>query len=515
MKNSKNSLAKKLLTHQNRFLIGLVIALSFSLYAFEYTSVRYEVNEQIETPNFIDDGLILPPITYRTEKLEQPKPKIKPSPIYVIVPNTEPTPPEKELTVIEDPSIDIPPFDPSLYGQTTEVIVEEEAPYYSAEFFAHYDNCAGLSSDEMYQCALKDIINRIQSNFEIPRRLKEESGEFITYVSFMVRKTGEISDIKIERSNHPLMGKAAVDAVRKLPDMKPAMQKGKAVNLILRVPIKLEIQGYKNGRGFKKSCPIFGQKNNMLVQLPPFAQKSYQVDLSKGIDLSIPLRSGVENVNAWYVNPVSIEPVQTDQFTGSVKLGGSVNFRNIAFNPHGNGTHTECVGHISVEEYSINQCLTKFFFFAELISIQPKELPNGDSLIDLDQIKNFNWEDAIEALIIRTLPNELTKKNRQYSNSNPPYLSSEAMQFVADRGIKHFLIDLPSVDRELDNGKLAAHHIFWDYPAAPKLDCTISELLYIPDELVDGTYFLNLQIASFENDASPSKPVVFPLIPFN
>ena len=78
------------------------------------------------------------------------------------------------------------------------------------------------------------------------------------------------------------------------------------------------------------------------------------------MDISIPLRAGAENVNAWYVDPVSIEPVRTEHFTGSVAEGGSVNFRNIRFNPHGNGTHTECVGHISTEVESINKHLKEF-----------------------------------------------------------------------------------------------------------------------------------------------------------
>src|ERR1700741_4763931 len=90
--------------------------------------------------------------------------------------------------------------------------------------------------------------------------------------------------------------------------------------------------------------------------------KTYKTDLDQPFDVSIPLRAGDENVNAWYVGPVKIEPVKMGDWIGDVKQGGSVNFRNIFFNPHGNGTHTECVGHISKEDYSINQCLKKFFF---------------------------------------------------------------------------------------------------------------------------------------------------------
>ena len=69
--------------------------------------------------------------------------------------------------------------------------------------------------------------------------------------------------------------------------------------------------------------------------------RQFKVDLSQPLDISIPLRTGKENVSAWYVDPIKIEPVRTEQFTGSVEEGGSVNFRDISFNPHGNGTHTE------------------------------------------------------------------------------------------------------------------------------------------------------------------------------
>jgi hypothetical protein len=65
------------------------------------------------------------------------------------------------------------------------------------------------------------------------------------------------------------------------------------------------------------------------------------------------------------------------------------------------------------------------------------------------------------------------------------------------------------VDREEDEGNLEAHHAFWNYPNAPRLDATITEFIYVKDEIRDGLYFLNLQIASFESDASPSKPVLY------
>ncbi|MFY9309544.1 MAG: cyclase family protein [Bacteroidia bacterium] len=237
--------------------------------------------------------------------------------------------------------------------------------------------------------------------------------------------------------------------------------------------------------------------------------KSYNVDLAKPIDISIPLRAGEENVNAWYTPAVKIEPVRMGDWVVDVKQGGSVNFRNIFFNPHGNGTHTECVGHISKEDYSINQCLKTFFFVAELITILPDETPDGDKIITKKHIENCLGDKRPEAIIIRTLDNSLSKINKHYSNTNPPYLLYEAAEYIDAMGIDHILIDLPSVDKEVDGGKLAAHHAFWQYPENTKLHRTITEMIYVPNNVFDGTYLLNLQIASFENDASPSKPVLY------
>jgi len=240
--------------------------------------------------------------------------------------------------------------------------------------------------------------------------------------------------------------------------------------------------------------------------------KSYKADLSKPIDISIPLRQGNKNVNAWNAEPVKIEPVRAGDWVGEVRSGASVNFRNISFNPHGNGTHTECVGHISKEDHNINQCLKNFFFIAEVISILPDELPNGDYIVTETHIKNCLEEKRPEALIIRTISNPATKMDMHYTGTNPPYITEEAMRYIVSAGIDHLLIDLPSVDKENDGGKVASHHIFWNYPEKPQVNRTITELIYVPNDVLDGTYLLNLQIASFENDATPSKPVLYKLV---
>ncbi len=245
----------------------------------------------------------------------------------------------------------------------------------------------------------------------------------------------------------------------------------------------------------------------------------FKVDLSKPVDISIPISTDPQNASAWYVEPARIEPVRTENFTGSVAEGGSVNFRNIFFNPHGNGCHTECVGHISTTVYSINQHLKQFFFEAQLASFTPEILQadrgfqkTGDGVITLEQVKVALGASHSEAVVIRTLPNAKSKTKRQYSQTNPPYLDHRAAQWLRERGVKHLLIDLPSVDRENDDGRLLAHHQFWNYPKAPRFDATITEFIFVPDAIADGAYLLNLQIASFENDAVPSKPILYQIL---
>ena len=242
---------------------------------------------------------------------------------------------------------------------------------------------------------------------------------------------------------------------------------------------------------------------------------TFKVDFSKPLDISITLSNTDENPIAWYIEKPVIEPVVFGDWIGKVSEGkSSTNFNNIFFNPHGHGTHTECLGHITKEFYSINQSLKTFFFMTELVSVEP-EMHGEDFVITKVQIEEALNGKRPEAIVIRTLPNENEKVSRKYSNSNPPYLDEKASEFIRESGIKHLLIDLPSVDKEHDEGKLLAHKAFWNVKdvnvlnADARLDCTITEMIFVKNEISDGSYLLNLQIASFENDASPSKPILY------
>ncbi len=238
------------------------------------------------------------------------------------------------------------------------------------------------------------------------------------------------------------------------------------------------------------------------------------IDTSKGFDISIPLEGNDQNPRAWYVEPPIIEPVRNENFIGSVQEGGAVNFRNIFFNPHGHGTHTECLGHITEEVHSINQNLKESFFTAKLITLEPTSVINGetieeDFILIPSQFETILKNVETQALIIRTSPNDESKKHLNYSASNPAYLDVKVNRILNKAKIEHLLIDLPSVDRESDGGKLEFHHAFWGVPNDPQFHKTITELIFVPNHIPDGDYILNLQTAPFENDATPSRPVLF------
>jgi kynurenine formamidase len=268
--------------------------------------------------------------------------------------------------------------------------------------------------------------------------------------------------------------------------------------------------------------------------------REFAIDAGEPLDIAIPLDFNGAQPNAYGVEKASSKPCEAGDLVGDTRRGGSCNFEQVTFIPHCNGTHTECVGHITHERISIHDALKDAFIPAALVSIAPEkagetsetyavESNKDEQLITRKSIENAlrnleNPKSKIQnlkssALIIRTLPNDEGKKTRIYLESVPPFFSTEAMEFIVSKGVKHLLVDLPSIDRIFDEGKLSNHRIFWNVAQGAfetneksLIHNTITELIFVPGEIVDGAYLLNLQIAAFVADASPSRPVLFKIV---
>lgn len=235
---------------------------------------------------------------------------------------------------------------------------------------------------------------------------------------------------------------------------------------------------------------------------------SYRADLSRPFDISVAVSP--DGTTAWGLNRARIRPHVEEGFVGSIAAGASVNFNDIWFNPHGHGTHTECLGHIDPAAASVLRNPPPAWMRARLVSLQPRITEQGAELTAAD-LREALGETPPKAVILRSLPNAEDKSTQQWSGTRPPYLEPAAAAWLREAGVDHLLIDLPSVDPERDGGALSAHKAFWGIPEAPRRDATITELIYVPDTVRDGDYLLNLQVAPIENDASPSRPVLFEL----
>lgn len=256
----------------------------------------------------------------------------------------------------------------------------------------------------------------------------------------------------------------------------------------------------------------------------------YRIDYENPLEIAIPLDFNGAQANAYDVEPARSTPCQAGSLIGDTRRGGSCNFEQIRLIPHCNGTHTESIGHITHERISIHDCLKDAFIPATLISIEPENallseetysisLSESDRFITKKLLENAlgrvdkNW---LEALIIRTLPNDKGKLARIYEKEIPPFFSAEAMQLIVESGVKHLLVDLPSIDRIFDEGKLSNHRVFWnveqgEFETSPAsfVNNTITELIFVPETVADGSYLLNLQAPAFLSDAAPSRPILF------
>lgn len=82
----------------------------------------------------------------------------------------------------------------------------------------------------------------ISQRVKYPEQAKKEGITGLVMVSFVVNKTGKVTDVAIERSAYPLLDAEAVRVVREMPDWKPGSQRGKPVDVKMTVPVKFSLK---------------------------------------------------------------------------------------------------------------------------------------------------------------------------------------------------------------------------------------------------------------------------------
>ena len=238
--------------------------------------------------------------------------------------------------------------------------------------------------------------------------------------------------------------------------------------------------------------------------------ENVNIDLQIFHDITLGIKKN-DNVNCYHLEHPEFAYFKNEFFNGSLSEGGSVNCEKISLYPHASGTHTECALHVAPVDFNLFNLNINSFCLAKLITVMPASDGIDKSISDHELIE-LNNEFNCEALVIRTLPNENNKVNENYSDTNPCYLTKSAITKIKSLGFSHLIVDLPSIDKESDEGKLVGHKewFFDDGVVNPKR--LITEFVFINNDINDGVYVVQVQMPKMETDAVPSKVLIYPIL---
>jgi kynurenine formamidase len=260
--------------------------------------------------------------------------------------------------------------------------------------------------------------------------------------------------------------------------------------------------------------------------------RRFRADFGKPVSIAIPLDFAGEQPSCFGAPRAEARPLRSGDFTGDTRAGGSCNCELLTLAPHCNGTHTECVGHVTDERVAVHERVPGGLRLALLVTVAPEPAASspedsapppapGDRLVtaaSIDTAVARHPGPPPSALILRTTGGN---PNRAYPGPSPaPYLSRQAAGWMVARGIEALVLDLPSADRAQDGGLLTAHRVFFGLPPgsrraeqAARPGACITELAWIGPEVADGYYLLDLQIPPFLADAAPSRPLLYAVHP--
>jgi arylformamidase len=252
-----------------------------------------------------------------------------------------------------------------------------------------------------------------------------------------------------------------------------------------------------------------------------FRDGEVSVDLASAVSLAVAVDFAGSEPRHYGAPLPRSRPLAAPGFSGAVATGASCNCSTITLTPHCNGTHTESAGHLTREPLHAYTVVPTGFLPALLVSITSLDAAStdestepapkkGDGLITRRALEEA-WPPSgplqPQAIVIRT---------RGRGAAGFPYLSRDAATLLVERGIEHLVVDLPSIDRAEDEGRLTAHRIFFGLPRdsqslaqASRAHCTVTELARVPETARDGWYLLELQAPALGGDAVPTRPLLY------
>ena len=197
------------------FQIGLAVTLLAIFIAFEWKSYD-KTNYNLGDLNLDDMEEEIIPITRQ---------EVKPPP---------PPPPPPEIIEIVEDEVEI---EKELEIEETETDEDEiiEIEEDDEEFFMVVENMPEFPGGDL------GLMKFIQKNVRYPAIAKEYNITGKVYVSFIVDKQGNVTNVKIVRGVDKNLDAEAVRVVSSLPKYKPGKQRGKAVRVMFTIPINFTL----------------------------------------------------------------------------------------------------------------------------------------------------------------------------------------------------------------------------------------------------------------------------------
>ena len=198
--------------------IGLVIALLIVLGAFEYKSYeKVAYNLGLLSLDDLEEDII--PIT--KQELKPPPPPPPPPEVIEIV--------EDEVEIENEIEIEDTESDEE---EAIEIIEEDDD-----EVFMVVENMPEFPGGDL------GLMKYIQKNVKYPPIAKEYNITGKVYISFVVDKSGSVTNVKVVRGVDKNLDAEAVRVIKSLPKYKPGKQRGKAVKVMFTIPISFTLAG--------------------------------------------------------------------------------------------------------------------------------------------------------------------------------------------------------------------------------------------------------------------------------
>ena len=107
-----------------------------------------------------------------------------------------------------------------------------------------FGECGDMSGQELKKCSNDNLFTYIYSSVKYPKEAEAAGQEGMALTEFIVNTKGEVTEVAAiagKTTEHQVLNDAAQAVIRNLPNFKPGMQDGKAVNVKMVMPIRFAL----------------------------------------------------------------------------------------------------------------------------------------------------------------------------------------------------------------------------------------------------------------------------------